>query len=81
MKFSKFGMSGKFFSEAKGARIGMVSFARETKAPSKMTATWENRCRGKGGEEGRLDHEGDLTGSRVCREGRDCCWLGYIWKP
>lgn len=81
MKFSKFGISGKFFNEFKGTRRGMVSLARESKAPGKMTNIWEKRWRGKGREEGRLAHGGDLTGSRVCGEGRDCCWLGYIWKP
>jgi len=45
----------------------------ETKAPRKMTATWEKkRCRGKGQEEGRRALGGGVAGSRVCREEGDC---------
>lgn len=62
-------MSGKFFSKSKGTRIGMVSLARETKAPGKMTALWEKRWRGKGREEGRVAHGGDLTAAGCAGEG------------
>ena len=45
----------------------------ESKAPGKMTARWEKkRCRGKGGEEGRMARGGGLASSRAWREGGDC---------
>ncbi|XP_032923910.1 uncharacterized protein LOC117000414 isoform X2 [Catharus ustulatus] len=92
MKFSKFGIRGKFFNESKGTRRGMVSLARESKAPGegrsstsmKRVAGWDPICEAAQSPRSRLEKKQHF-GTRGTRRGpsgvRHPLWLGYKQIP